>query len=171
MRMLTHLSRASASMRISCSIGLGLLLVVGCGPSEAELKANARAEQIRLAIRRVFDADATLAKSRDLAIGDGKSLSNSALTIRNYIAAAGATDLTDLPEDLCVAYTRHLDAWRAGSAIMDHYVGITGLFRSGIDGDAYVVARLDVAQKAIDETWADVKAKAKAYGVELRPAV
>ena len=160
-------SGVSATTRFLFLIVLcGLLLAAGCGPSDAELKASAQAEQVRTAIRRVFDLDAALGRARDQAAGDGQDLARSASAMRQYVAAASAIDLKDVPDDVRLAYTRHLDSWQAAAVVFDRYAGVTGAFRHGFDGQEYVSGQANSVQKATVDTWADLKAKAKAYGVE-----
>ena len=167
MRTLINSTRTSASMRTLCIAGLGgLLLAAGCGPSDAEVKAGAQAEQVRTAIRRVFDLDAAFARARNQAAGDGTDLAVSASAMRQYVAAAGGIDMKDVPEDVRMAYMKHLDSWQAAAVVFDRYAGITGAFRKGYDGPEHVGGLATRVQKATEDTWNDLKAKAKAYGVE-----
>lgn len=96
-------------------------------------------------------------------------LAKSAAAVQQYVNAMRAIDLKDVPDDFRGSYARHLEAWQAVGELLEHYSGLSGSFRLGVDGDDYVKARLAAADKDVTDTWAAVKDKAKVYGVAAPP--
>lgn len=165
-RMRLHRIYCSAA---SAATPLFLAAVAGCGGDAPKPAVDPAAVRNRDAVRKVLDVDVALGRARDQVFARPKNLVEAAAAVRQYVAAASAIDMKDAPEDFAAAYRRHVDAWRVGGELIDHYSGITGMFRVSVDGEAYAKSRLDGAQAAVKDSWNEVRARARAHGVENVP--
>ena len=163
MRIIRFSFSPAAYVAAAAAFGVNMLLG-GCGPDAQPVQAP-QPPPYRAALTRVFDLDTALAGARDQAMGDRKDPGQGAVAIQQYVAAMRAVDMHDLPEDVRGAYNRHLDAWNALGELLARYGGFTGAFRFGFDGEDFAKAQVGRAQQTVEDSWTEVKNKARAYGV------
>ena len=165
MRMRIVRSNVSPAAHVAAAAAFGVIMLLGgCGPDPQPVQVP-QPPPYRAALTRVFELDTALANARDQAMGDRHDAGRGAVAIQQYVAAMRAVDMHDLPEDVRGAYARNVDAWAALGELLARYGGFTGAFRFGFDGEDFAKAQVGRAQQAIEDSWTDVKNKARAYGV------